>query len=293
MQIRSHTFRAALGGLGALALVAFTGCTGSEETAPEEATPAEQPEQAEPARKEPPKIDKSELEKDAENKALVPSPAEMQMALDRAGIQANLADMVADRELKMDVPNTDQVAVRTGVVIADMLLTVKGAKKPKLIKDLGKIKAGMVQLGAGSDIPAVIDDLADRIKNDAVSREDLVKELDELSGAVIPEIEYEAGDRSVPLIQAGSWLEGANLVSKAINDAGKYEAAGDLLKQPSVVAYFQQYVATEGRDKAPSEVIDQLERTLKTLEEIVAKPSLGEDDVKKIEETTAAVLDLL
>ena len=39
--------------------------------------------------------------------------------------------------------------------------------------------------------------------------------MDELSGVMVPELEYEAGDWVVPLIQTGSWLEGANLVSGA------------------------------------------------------------------------------
>ncbi len=291
MQTCVHTLRRVAAGAGGIALLAVLGCASGTE-----GTPAEAPEA--PAAEQPPpppraEIKPEELASAAENRALVPSPAEMQKALERAGISTRLADLVPDRELKMDVPNTDQVAVRTGVVIADLLLTVKGAKKPRLLAALGKIKSGMVQLGAGSDLPVVIDDLADRIKNDAVSREDLVKELDELSGAVIPEIEYEAGERSVPLIQAGSWLEGANLVARAIGDAGKYSEAGDLLKQPAVVSYFQKYVATEGQDKAPSEVIDQLERTLDTLREIAAKDALGEADVKTVQETTSAVLDLL
>jgi len=238
-------------------------------------------------------IDKAELKKAAQNTALVPSPAEMQKALDQAGIEAQLAEMVPQRKLKMDVPNTDQVAVRTGVVIADLLLTVKKAPKKSLVAHLNQIKAGMIQLGAGGDISATIDDLTARIKNDSVNRDDLLKELDELSGVLIPEIEYEAGERSVPLIQAGSWLEGANLVSQAIDAAGAVARAGHLLRQPAVVAYFQGYVATEGQDKAPSEVIGQLERTLKTLRGVSEKPKLEPADVKTVQKTTSAVLDLL
>ena len=198
-----------------------------------------------------------------------------------------------DRSLKMDVPNKDQVAVRTGVILADLLLTVKGAEKEKLGKHLGDIKQGMAELGAGSDIGATIDDLDARIQNDSVSRDDLVKELDELSGAIIPEIEYEAGERSVPLIQAGSWLEGANLVAAALIESGNFESATTLLKQPAVVSYFQSYVKTEGQDKAPSEVIAQLETTLATLAEICSHETFGEEEVKTIHASTSAVLDLL
>ncbi len=263
-------------------------CSGSEPEAPSAATPNEV---AKPAAPAVPSLD--ELRKSAENIALVPSPAEMQKALSSAGIEAQLSELVAERDLKMDVPNKDQVAVRTGVVLADMLLTVRKADKDKLVAQFGQIKVGMAELGAGGDIAATIDDIVGRIQNDAVSRDELVKELDELSGAIIPEVEYEAGDWAVPLIQAGSWLEGSNLVAGALKTAGTYDKATDLLKQPSVVDYFLQYVRTEGSDKAPSQVVTQLEKTLLTLKEICAKPTLGEDDVVTIQSATTSVLDLL
>lgn len=274
----------------AAALVACSGDEKPPETTPEDPVVDVAPPAENPVR---PEISMEELKSKAENTALVPSPAEMQKALDAAGISAKLADKVPDRSLKMDVPNKDQVAVRTGVILADLLLTVKSADNAALGSHLSAIKQGMGELGAGDDIGLTIDDLDNRIQNDAVSRDDLVKELDELSGAIIPEIEYEAGDRAVPLIQAGSWLEGANLVSSALIEAGNYQSATTLLKQPAVVEYFQAYVKTEGQDKAPSEVIAQLETTLATLAEACSHETLSEEDVKSIQTSTSAVLDLL
>lgn len=271
-----------------VALAALAACSGSEQE--EVATP---PVEAEQVKLEPATLSVEQLNKSADNIALVPSPAEMQKALDAAGIQSKLGEKVPDRSLKMDVPNKDQVAVRTGVILADLLLTVKTAEKEKLAKQLQDIKAGMEQLGAGSDIGATIQDIHDRVMNDSVSRDDLVKELDELSGAIIPEIEYEAGARSVPLIQAGSWLGGANLVAAAVVESGNYDKAGDLLKQPAVVGYFQGYVKEEGQDKASGEVISQLEATLDTLAEICTHETLSEEDVKTIQSSTSSVLDLL
>ena len=72
---------------------------------------------------------------------------------------------------------------------------------------------GFEKLGAGSDIQATIDEMSTQINNDAINRDDLLKRIDELSGVMVPELEYEAGEWVVPLIQAGSWLEGAHLVS--------------------------------------------------------------------------------
>ncbi len=272
-----------------MAALVMVACSGSEPEAP----PANAPAADKTPTAAPAMPDLSELRAQAENIALVPSPAEMQKALSSAGIEAQLSEMVADRDLKMDVPNKDQVAVRTGVVLADMLLTVRKADKDKLIAQFGQIKTGMAELGAGGDIAATIDDIVGRVQNDAVSRDELVKELDELSGAIIPEVEYEAGDWAVPLIQAGSWLEGSNLVAGALRTAGNYDNATDLLKQPAVVEYFLKYVKTEGSDKAPSQVVGQLESTLNTLKDICAKPTIGEDDVLTIQSATTSVLDLL
>jgi len=269
-----------------LLLVSFliVGCSGdapAPETPPEETTNA------------PAEISPEELKEKAENTALVPSPAEMDKALERAGIATRMADIVPDRKLKMDVPNQDQVAVRTGVIIADLLLTVRNAEKAVRVKHLEDIKTGMNQLGAGSDIEATIDELVSRVNNDAISDDDLVRELDEISGALIPEIEYEAGERSVPLIEAGSWLAGANLVAQAMIDTGNYESATDLLRQPAVVEYFQDYVKVEGQDKAPEGVTQQLETTLDALAEICVHEKFTEEDVKSIHRTTGDVLVLL
>ena len=124
------------------------------------------------------------------------------------------------------------------------------------------MKAGFKALGAGDDIQATISDLSTQITNDAIQEDDLLKEMDELSGVMVSELEYEAGDWVVPLIQAGSWLEGANLVSAAIIKESKFDVAGQLLKQPRVVEYFLKYVEREGGNKAPDQVVDKLKQVL-------------------------------
>jgi hypothetical protein len=250
--------------------------------------------------KEPPKevknlkLNLEELKKSAEEVALVPSPAEMQKSLSNAGLESNLSKMVpSDKDITMDVPNLDQVAVRTGVVLADLVLTVKTADKDVKLKRLGKLKTGFAKLQAGSDIERTIDELSNSINNDAVNDDDLLKQMDELSGVLVPELETEVGDWVVPLIQAGSWLEGAHLVSGAIEKEAKYDAASQLLRQPAVVNYFLKYVQREGSGKAPDAVVQQLEATLLKLKEIASKDALNEEDVKAIKASTGDVLKLL
>jgi hypothetical protein len=271
-----------------LALMLTIACSGGKE---ENKTPPP-PEKA--AEKAPEfKIDPATMAAEAQNVVLVPSPAEMERALSNAGLGSKLAQMVKGRDIKMDVEDKDQIAVRLGVVLADTVLTAKDSPKEQLAARLDRLKEGFNKLGAGQDVQATIDDLKNRIANDAVSREDLIKEMDELSGVMVPELQFEAGDWVVPLIQAGSWLEGANLVSGALLSEKKYDAATGLLKQPAVVDYFLKYVQRDGRTKAPDEVVKRLEATLQTLKEVAAKDTLGEAEVNTVHSSTTAVLEML
>lgn len=278
-----------------LALVlTLAGCGGgsTETTEPPAPDPAAEPVPV--PNPETPAVDATELAKEFENITLVPSPVETQKALEAAGIQTQLATLVQKRDFDVDNDDPDNVAVRTGVVIADMLLTVKSATKEDLLKHLTQVDEGMQKLNGGSDIAAVIRDLQERIKGDSVTREELLVELDELSGAVIPELEFNGQERIVPLIKAGSWLEGANLVARAVKDAGRPEAADALLKQPAVVDYFLKYVRTEGADKAPAAVTEKLETSLTTLKGIAERTEpLTGADVDTVISTTNDVLALL
>ena len=271
-----------------LSAILASACNGGTPPTPPPTAPPEPP----PAPAAPPSLDLATLQAQAENVALTPSPAEMQATLAKAQIAQPLADLVQQRKVNMDTPNLDRVAVRTGVLVADVVLTVKAASKEDLVARLQAIQKGMQQLGGGPDIDNTLTDLASRIQNDAVSRDELVRDLDELSGVIIPEVKYEAGERVVPLIQAGSWLEGANLVSTAVTNSGQFQAADALLRQPEVVDYFLAVVKVEG-GAAPDEVIAKLEASLTSLKEITSKPTLTADDVKSIHEQTNAVLALL
>ncbi len=203
-------------------LISLIACTG-EVANPPEPTPTEDPAPA--AAPETPDIDLDQMKKEAEKAALVPSPVETQKALEASGIDTQLATLIPKHKFDLEANDMDHAAVRSGVLLADVLLTVKTAETPELIKRLSAVQKGMQQLNGGSDIDAVLEDIKDRLKADAVTRDDLLKELDELSGAVIPELEFNGQERVVPLIEAGSWLEGANLVARAVGASENKDAA--------------------------------------------------------------------
>jgi len=275
-------------GLAAL-LVACGGETTTPEPTPEPA-PVEDPK---PETPDDPGLD-AEAMNAADNVALVPSPVETQKALEAAGIDTQLSSLIPKHGFDMANADVDHAALRTGVILADALLTVKTSEKKQLLGRLSKIRDGMGQLGGGKDIDATLQDMRDRVKADAVNREELLKEFDELSGAVIPELKFNDNARVVPLIEAGSWLEGANLVAKAVKDNPDTGAADTLLKQPAVVDYFIKYVKEEGAEKAPAAVTEKLESSLNTLKALAEKKGpLNAEDIASVITVTDDVLSLL
>jgi hypothetical protein len=282
--MRTNRPRFGLSGLTSLALLScLTACGGGGE----EVAPANNPEAAAPA----PASLSVEMRAAAVEDHLVPSPGEMQAAMTAANIQASLASLVPEREMDMSSDDKDHIAVRTGVVLADMLLTVEGAPKEATVARFKQIQAGLQVLKAGDDLPREIDDLIGQIENDSLTGSKLVFELDQLRAAVIPEISYEA-DWTLPMLQAGAWLEGAHLISKALAD-GANSAGTELLQQPDVVDYFLRYVAKEGEGRADSKVLDTLKATLSKIKEIVSKDALTAEDISAIHDSTGVVLDML
>jgi hypothetical protein len=218
----------------------------------------------------------------------------MQKALSKAGLQSKLGMLARQgKPITMDTDNPDQLAVRCGVVLAELALTVKTAENEKIISNLALLKDGFAKLKAGDKFLKTIDELSSSVQTGAKSRDDLLKEMDQLAGIMVPELKKELGDWVVPLVQAGSWLKGANLVASAIEEEGKFDVATRLLKQPHVIEYFLTYVQREGKDKAPDEVITQLEKTLLDLKVMTQKAALGKEDVLSIKTNTQNVLQFL
>lgn len=229
---------------------------------------------------------------------LVPSPAEMQTALSKAGISDKLSESVTSCNRAKFGANKDRAAVVTGVMMADLALTLDGTaqavgNKAEKIACLNKMKEGFALLGSGQDIPKVIDELIETIQNDASSPGELLKEFDELALILVPELSYEAGDWVVPLIQAGSWLEGSNLVSKAITKSGKADSAGHLMQQPHVADYFLRYVNQSAKGKTSDTVNKKLVETLTTLKSIASKDKISAADMQAISASTDDVLNVL
>lgn len=200
-------------------------------------------------------------------KVLAPSPLEMESRLKQAGIVEDLAGLVPASRFSSAPGSVDVVAIRTGVRTADAVLVGRTEDKAAFLARLREIREGMASIGAGEGLLSSFDDVVRNVENDAASREDFVAELDAVTGSMVPEEGWGPQDTTGPLVQAGAWLAGTDLVAQAIVKAGSDAAADQLLRQPEVAGYFLAYAQGPGAEKVPAPVREVLVATLTQLQQ--------------------------
>lgn len=246
-----------------------------------------------PAKPEPaPKAEPAPPAPAEASRVLAPSPLKLEAQVREAGVAEALADLVPQSPAEVANDDKDRTAVRTGVVLAYAVLGGRNTPKDAFVSQLRSARAGMAALGAGAGLMSTIDDSIRHVENDAASREDFLRELDEIVGYSVPEQGWGPEDRTGPLLQAGAWLAGTNVVARAIVRSGKAEAADKLLRRKDVAEYFLGYLQGEGQAKA-GPFTDQLTATLTTLKTVAEKPTIGLEDAQLVADSTDALLKLL
>ena len=265
----------------------FAGC--GEPAAPE-APPAPAAAQDDPAE---PAANAERPAGEPEIQILVDLP-EMQKALTNAGIDVELSSLVQKRTYDLERADQDLAAVRTGVVLADALLTVKTAEKPVLVERMNTVRSGMKRLESGPTIDNTLAELIRVIQVEAASREELVASFRDLSIEIISELEFREREKVVPLIEAGAYLEGANLVARALQQVPDRSSGDDLLKRGTAVNYFIEFVSTEANDKLSRETRSMLIDVLTKLKAVADKEGkLSDDDLAMVVSSTEDVLGFL
>lgn len=248
---------------------------------------------APPPKSAPPPPPKIQVDPRQVTRVLAPSPREMEAAVKAAGIAEALGPLIPARNYRMDIADHNVVAVRTGVLLADALLTPTTSPKDVFVARLTLIRDGMKTIGMGQGLVASMEEMITRVQNDAASREEFLGEVDAVAAQMIPEEGWGPNDKSGPLVQAGAWLEGANLVSAAIVGANRPEAAEQLMRQKEVPEYFLRYVTEQAPPGADQAVLDALRGALTELRDLGSKPSLTVADVQRVRDNCEKLLALL
>ena len=263
-----------------LAGLLLAGCPPKEEPVPEPEAPP----------KADPPAQRTDLAELAVNTSLVPSPTELQEAMLHAGVDIRFE--VTRQPMDFTVEK-ETVALRTGIALADLVLTLNHSEKDVLLADLDNLKSGLGSLGAGGDVDAILTELVDHVKADAVTRQELWVTVEEMREAAYGELAIEAGSQVVPLVQAGSWLEGTHLLAAAIIESEEWGNAYNLLRQPDVVAYFLDQLKAADSQGTEFPMVTLTRGTLEQMHDIAAKDTLTEEDVTKVRDLTGDLLNQL
>lgn len=257
--------------------------------------PADEPvEEATPEAKADPPAVRTDLSELAASRSLVPSPTEIQEAMMQAGVSIRFDKLIKRRDLKLKDDAKDLVALRCGIVLADLVLTINHSEKDALLKDLESLRTGLATIGAGEDVERTLAGIGEHVEADAVSRQELWVQVEEMREAAYGELEHEAGSRMVPLVQAGSWLEATDLLCQAIQNSEQAGAAPNLLRQPQVVKYFLNRIkAGTGDEGELSPLLTLARGTLEQIHDIATKEELTVEDVRRIHGLTSDLLGKL
>jgi hypothetical protein len=228
-----------------------------------------------------------------EKTALSPSPMESRKAAEKEGITTNLGTLIPVRDLSKETKDPDQTALRTGVILADTVLQIKELSKERLLSNLKLVEQNLKQMGAGEGLVFSITELNRKVTNDALTRDELLFELDEIVAYSRPSEGFGKDDNTGPLLQAGSWLASINLIAKAMLKENNIPAANNLFRHEKVAEYFLSYVNVEGKDKIPSSIMTQLNKTLQEMIEISKKTDISKEDVERVAMQTSTLLELI
>jgi hypothetical protein len=259
---------------------AFVGCA--------EAPPPAEPAPAPAPAAEPPAPTAAE-----DWKVLQASPLSLEGQVRSAGVAESLEDLVPKTLPAAPPPeDRDRVALRTGVIFAYTVLGGRSADKAAVVGNVQAMRDGMATIGAGQGLLGTMDKAIEQLKNDTVSRQDFLQQLDDEVASAPSEAGWGPTDSTGPMVQAGAWVAGTNLVAQAVvrkNDP----AATKLLRRPEVPAYFLKYLSTaEGAEKAgPTK--EKVVEALQKLQQVTQAPELTVADAQTVVDTTGALLALL
>ena len=230
---------------------------------------------------------------EVEQEALTPSPLETRKAAEKEGLTTEFASLIQKRSFDFPTEDTDLIALRTGIVLADTVLQIKELEKSALLKNLSTIEENMKLIGAGEGLVFTLKELNTKVTNDAFTRDELLFELDEIVAYSRPNEGFGKDDTTGPLLQAGSWLTSINLLAQAMIKEGKTETADSLFRHEKVAEYFLSYIRVEGKEKVPVGIMNTLKTTLESMIEISKKEKITKEDVEKVAQDTTVLLELI
>jgi hypothetical protein len=252
-------------------------------------TPApSQPEEAEAADEEarpavpPQKIDIASVRVRAKTAMFVPAPSEFQAALKASGVDAQLSALITVDNRSIEGKAKAVVALVAGVRVTNVLLAVPTAEKAVALEHLKSARTALGALELSEKLLANLDKAMADFESGRLAAAEISSMMDVYAGQIQKDLQDSAGEQIATLVQAGGWVQGANLIAKTLSEKQEIGDAAALLRQPSLLRFFLDFIKgtpdAKSGDASVVAVIGEMEQMLA----LTQKDVLTSEDVAQI-----------
>ncbi len=238
----------------------------------------------------PSKIDMEAVRNEARTAMFVPAPTEFQAALKAGKVEIDLKSLVTDEDRSLDGKQRTIIALETGVRLSNLLMSVQEGEKATLLNRMKRARAALVALQAPQSLVAEIDKVLGSFGSGDTKVKELGPSLDLLAEKVREELRENADANVATLVEAGGWVQGAHLLSTAIGNAGLAGDSAALLRQPTVLAHFLNFLKDSDPARAGDPDVVAVIKEMEAMQVLASKPELANEDVRQVAVHTGNIL---
>lgn len=211
-----------------------------------------------------------------EDMVKIPSPVEVITQGKKLNIPTSIIKSKEVLKYRYTRSHPEKNAVYLGRTLAILLLSLDKFDHRTLSKYLFKIKEALIALKIPKRYINRLEIARVQIASKRWTRDQIVRKLDlvyaELMSSASP---GDAQNHTYRIIQGSAWMQGQNLLAKAIKKRKKYGSAKKLLYQPTVSKLVIKYLNEAKESGHSSDIIDRLLRSMEKYQAAVNAPNIG------------------
>ena len=233
------------------------------------------------------KLDVTAVRDTARTAMFVPAPSEFQAALTATKVDINLTAGLVAEPRPLEGKSGSIIALEAGVRMSTMLMTAADGDKAATLTRMRSAREGLLALNVPGDVLSEADKIIGDFDKGSIAAAELVPALDLLNEKLQDDLADSGDSTKATLVQAGGWLQGAHLLSTALAEKNLGGDAAGLVHQPSVLAYFTDFLNKSG---AGDPAVDAVLAEMTLLQAIADKDALEASDMAAVATHTGNIL---
>lgn len=233
------------------------------------------------------KLDVTAVRDTARTAMFVPAPSEFQAALNATKVDIKMTSGLSGEARTLEGKSRSIIALEAGVRMSNVLMTAADGDQAATLTRMRSAREALGALQVPQDVLTEADKIIVDFDKGSIAAAELVPALDLLNEKLQDDLAAASDSTTATLVQAGGWLQGAHLLSKALSAAGTGGDAAALLHQPSTLAHFTEFLNKSG---AGDPAIDAVLAEMTKLQAIADKDALDAADMGLVATHTGNIL---